>query len=481
MALNILNNLFQKHKNEELKQAIEENDLDKIIALLADGAQVGAADVCNCVIDKKNAALAGRLITACPNINEYDENGLTPLLSFVFAAATDKNRIPFSIINACEPNEKLSGIIKTCARLGADVNAPYLCTPEELESYPYTPDFYKCTALHIAAGSGDLASVKALMKAGADVNAQSATGSTPLMWAVRNNKTDVALELINNRAAVNYQINGERLKKTRESARKMTPLLVAALHGATDCIKLLINKGATLLSKDTRGHGALHFAAMAADVDGMRFLLNHNESADQKNHFGRTALFCLMGALTEENVDKIIEGVELLVKKGADINAQDNSGNTPLKAFAFYAQRKGLRCPGNAFKKMFYALMALGADVNAQDMNGETILHRVNSLFAFNFYHKNGADINIKNKEGKTPLEVLPMPLKTQVKRLLKEQISAEPKSDAVQQLFAAYTQMDDFEKEQFKEMILNDSINAKIKTSIKKVHLPQDRQAERA
>lgn len=87
----------------------------------------------------------------------------------------------------------------------------------------------------------------------------------------------------------------------------------------------------------------------------------------------------------------------LLLEHGADVNAVNNAGETPLFAASEYEPRA------------VRIMIRYGADVNARTQSGETVLHRaarraspsvVETLVLF------GADINAVDNQGRTPLHV---------------------------------------------------------------------------
>ena len=82
----------------------------------------------------------------------------------------------------------------------------------------------------------------------------------------------------------------------------------------------------------------------------------------------------------------------------ADVNAKDADGNTPLHAAAAF----------NPSPAVLEILLKAGADVNAKDADGSTPLHaaaRDNpSPAVLEILLKAGADVNAKDKDGDTPL-----------------------------------------------------------------------------
>ncbi|GAA3623975.1 ankyrin repeat domain-containing protein [Flavivirga jejuensis] len=94
---------------------------------------------------------------------------------------------------------------------------------------------FKVNSFCVSIAKGDLETVKKLIDRGADVNEKS-NGMTPAMYAAKFNRTDILKLLI---------AKGANLKA--KSAKKMTALKYAELHGAKDAAAII--KEAILKSK----------------------------------------------------------------------------------------------------------------------------------------------------------------------------------------------------------------------------------------
>ncbi len=107
------------------------------------------------------------------------------------------------------------------------------------------------TDLMDAALQGNADRIKALIAAGADVNAKNGRSMTALMWAAYNNKDDVdcCRALIAVHAEVNAQDNSGR-----------TALMIAAGRGNAECVKALIAAGADVNAKTSYNYTALKCA-----------------------------------------------------------------------------------------------------------------------------------------------------------------------------------------------------------------------------
>ena len=342
------------------------------------------------------------------------------------------------------------------------------------------------TALHEAAIGNHKDIVELLISKGANVNAKDNSGNTPLYYAStfgrgrkRSNKNDwdIARSLASNGAHVNMKPGSDD-----------TPLHSAALYAPEEIVRLFLDNGADLnikLSslgwprKPNSGSTPLHNACMRADKDieilelliaGGAYL-NAKCYSDQADGWTPLYFACL-----QENT----KAVELLIAKKAKINPISDLANTPIHyatnaeiaevlidngANIYFRNKEGFSPLHNAVKgghsdvakllianrayvtvinnqgtsllheaaitrqtEMIELLIAEGVNVNVKDKAGNTALHltaqgnRGMVLFLISM----GAKIDVRNKDGMTPLQQAEMSGHDDIADLLRRNYNAK-------------------------------------------------------
>jgi ankyrin repeat protein len=252
------------------------------------------------------------------------------------------------------------------------------------------------TPLQYAARDGRLASAQLLLDAGANIEQADANGITPLLAAIGNNHPDVARLLIDRGANVNaVDWYGRTPLWTAVEARNMdfdnntfvnnvdrAPLL--------ELIKQLLDKGASVNARtkesppirrqmlpttgtlewvDFTGQTPFIRAALAGDVTVMKLLLAKGADPKIATFGGTTALMAAAGVnwvvdqTADEGAAALLEAVQLCVDLGLDVNAINSMGLT--------------------------------AAHGAANRGSDDIIR---------FLASKGARLDIKDKEGRTPL-----------------------------------------------------------------------------
>ena len=106
-----------------------------------------------------------------------------------------------------------------------------------------------------------------------------------------------------------------------------------------------------------------------------------------------TKMTPLMSAIKNYKIDI----AKYLIKSGADVNAKDVEGRTPLHYLSIDYDRY------NENIGLAEALIEAGAKVNAKDKKGNTPLHYVKNKELAEILIKAGAIVNAKNVKGQTP------------------------------------------------------------------------------
>lgn len=159
-------------------------------------------------------------------------------------------------------------------------------------------------AVFRAASDGELASMRSLLAAGANVNQREYEGETPLMYAAAAGRTEMVLFLLERGADINaVSNNGETaLVRAGDTATVRAllakgadmelgaPLIRASYAGQLDTVKVLLEKGANPNAELLDGHTALIAAAVqSGSKDVVEALIAAGADVKHKNKQGKTA------------------------------------------------------------------------------------------------------------------------------------------------------------------------------------------------
>ena len=115
----------------------------------------------------------------------------------------------------------------------------------------------------------------------------------------------------------------------RENRQKQSMLHYSAFGGSNRIANLLIERGAIINARNTRGKTPLMLAAQSGKLNMVRILLDHGAHVNAHDANGKTAL---MLAASEGHAAI----VELLIDRGAKIDMKNNRGLTALNYIGYY-------------------------------------------------------------------------------------------------------------------------------------------------
>ena len=224
---------------------------------------------------------------------------------------------------------------------------------------PMARDARGNSPLMYAAALGSLDSVRLLLDAGADPNAANDFAATPLMWCA-GDAAKVRLLLSKGADA------GARSRLGR------TPLLIAVSYdGATEAARLLMEHGADVNARDKGGSSVLAQAAASNNLEVARMLIARGARVNNVDEGGYTPLLIAAG-----NGDRNAAMVRLLLDQGAQVNVKSGDTaeivkNGPIQIGHITPLHEAA---GQGNHETVEALLNAGADVNAKDVRGATPL-----------------------------------------------------------------------------------------------------------
>jgi ankyrin repeat protein len=254
-------------------------------------------------------------------------------------------------------------------------------------------------------------------------------GMTPLMWATMDTHTGkMADHLTTVRCLLTCKPD---VNATDREGRTALDYALAGDPGADNqgiCLlaRLLIAHGANVHTTNHNGVTTVMYAARAGHLDAIKLLLAAGVDINAQDIKGMTVLMGTMVTNSlgydEVHIDyhpivalllahganiQILPGVvayckrediELLIRRGADVNGRDRHGNTALHNAAVFGKSDNVR-----------ALLEHGADPNRTNNQGTTALLRAAGSFLFTpeivtMLLRRGANPKARDNQGKTAL-----------------------------------------------------------------------------
>jgi ankyrin len=302
------------------------------------------------------------------------------------------------------------------------------------------------TALMWAAAASHPDVVDLLIRSGADVHARSARGTTPLLFAARAGDLASARALVAGGADVNEAepviplppgADANETLPTGNSALMLASASMNATSGFEYALTVkpsgheavalfLLENGADVTKADTIGATPLHAAVQTNKPALVKALLAHGADPNARltkappplrgdfqaytQYVGATPLWYAANARYPD-----LEILRALIAAGADTRVVVQDGTTALMAAVGMAQNDARRADEAEALEVVKVLVANGANVNAVNRTGQAALHgaaRAGENTIVRFLAEHGAALDIKDRQGRTALDIARDPIR---------------------------------------------------------------------
>uniref|UniRef100_A0A915IM60 Ankyrin repeat domain-containing protein 50 n=1 Tax=Romanomermis culicivorax TaxID=13658 RepID=A0A915IM60_ROMCU len=370
--------------------------LESVLTLIRAGADVNRADS-----DGRTPLIAAaymghgviveKLLDSGAEIDHQDKDGRTALIvaCMCSTSAVDHYETANLLLKrgAAPCTQDSSGktsLIHAASQGRLDMCQLLLSYAADTQAMVDKGDARQCTALLAAAAAGQVEILNYFLTKGAQLDSIDAEGRTALTVAAANGSVDVVKALLE-----------KGLDEMHKDNSGWIPLHHAAYEGKRDvCVLLFARNTKTIESTDHDGRHPLLLAAEEGHLDVVEFFLNaaaaHKFDKFKKSLNGWDALYA---AAVHGHADICHR---LLGSGNFDPNVVDLDG-APLLSTVIYKNRF----------EIIEILIRNGALVDAKDCNGRSPLHIAcwtGNTSAVRLLLEKNADVNSKDSNGLTPL-----------------------------------------------------------------------------
>lgn len=451
----------------DLIDATRAQDLSAVNALLQAGSdpnttQPDGATALHWAVFRDNTELVAALLEAGADVNATNRLGASPL----YMAAKNGSGTMIEQLLAAGANPSLAlpmgeTVLMTAARSGAATGVRALI--QAGADVNVAEESRGQTALMWAAAQGHVEVVRALTDAGANLEARSnirpmlmyvdATnggafdqgvmeqlgGYTPLLFAARNGHIETARLLLQAGASTESQ-----------AGNGASPLVIAVHSGHTQLTRLLLEQGADPNAMGA-GYSALHAAILRGDLESVQALLAYgadpnarlekptpvqraSEDWALKSPLVSATPYWLAAYFREPRIMRVLfeggadpsltslEEIERFREREQRINPPEPeviggfastiqaavTGDSTRDRFYVQANPNPVREEQLALESVLVAIEH-GVDISHGDFTGATALHDAaarNLATVVKALAEQGADINARNAQGQTPLDL---------------------------------------------------------------------------
>jgi ankyrin repeat protein len=386
-----------------------------------------------------NAAMIGVLLDAGADPNAFDPAGETPLMSAARVGKADAVTLLLdrgATVDLADNTyqqtalmvavrEHRPEVVTLLLSRGANVNAktrigraPAWVLPNSVPGFGHGIGIVRgglpergsrppipgaMTPLLYAARDGRLETVRILLDAGARINDTDANDITPLIAAITNNHPDVARFLIERGADItavdwygrtplwaavetrNMDVDNATFENSIERAPYLELIQLLLERGANPNVRTkesppirrdFLRVTGTLAWVDFTGQTPFLAAALAGDVTVMKLLLKHGADPNIPTVGGTTPLMAAAGVnwviyqTFDEGQQALLDAVKLCVELGMDVNATNSMGLTAVHGAA-----------NRGSDEILKFLVSQGATLDVKDKEGRTPLAWAEGVF----------------------------------------------------------------------------------------------------